>query len=283
MSVVRLLLPSSRSARRLAGAAVLALALLTAPVAVTSAAAADGPVQCPTPSPAASAIPTSGGVGITALVCGPTSAPSGGGTGGSSPSGGLPTSTGSGSTSGIRGGSGSAGGAGTPSAVAPSSPAGITLVDSVDLGGILSVGGLSTGSAPSLNPFGGEVQVWFTVRNTSKSSIDLTADFWMENVLGLRLSNVDGVAVPALKPGETRTISADLPGAGQWTILTAHARVNPPAQVDGTELSPLTRDATVFVLPWLAVLFLGLGAAAVVIVSLIRRAGAAVVPVAVTA
>lgn len=266
-------------------AAVLALALVAAPLAVTSAAAADGPVQCPTPSPAASAAPSGGGVGITALVCGPTSAPSGGGTGGSSSTGGLPASTGSSSSSGNRSGSSSSGGAGsgTSSTVAPSSPAAVTLVDSVDIGGILSISGLSTGSAPSLNPFGGEVQVWFTVRNTSKSSIDLTADFWMENVLGLRLSNVDGVAVSALKPGETRTISADLPGAGQWTVLTAHARVNPPAQVDGTELSPLTRDATVFVLPWLAVLFLGLGAGAVVIVSLIRRAGAAVVPVAVTA
>lgn len=265
-------------------AAVLALALVAAPLAVTSAAAADAPVQCPSPSPTLSAAPTGGGVGITAVVCGPTAAPSGG-SGGSSSSGGLPASTGSVSSSGIRGGSSSGAGAGsgTSSTVAPSSPAAVTLVDSVDLGGILSISGLSTGSAPSLNPFGGEVQVWFTVRNTSKSSIDLTADFWMENVLGLRLSNVDGVAVSALKPGETRTISADLPGAGQWTVLTAHARINPPAQVDGTELSPLTRDATVFVLPWLAVLFLGLGAAAVVIVSLIRRAGAAVVPVAVSA
>lgn len=280
---MRFVPPSIRSARRVGGAVVLALAMIAAPAAVTSAAAADGAVQCPSPSPVVSPAPTGRGVGITALVCGPTAAPSGTGTAGPASSGGLPASVGSGASSGIRGGSSSGGGTGAPSTVTPSSPAGVTLVDSVDLGGILSIGGLSTGSAPSLNPFGGEAQVWFTVRNMSKSSIDLTVDFWMENVLGLRLSNVDGVAVPALKPGETRTVGADLPGAGQWTVLTAHARVNPPAQVEGTALSPVTRDATVFVLPWLVVLLLGVGAAAVVVVSLIRRAGGTPLPVTVGA
>jgi hypothetical protein len=181
----------------------------------------------------------------------------------------------------VRGGSSAVNG--VTSSVAPSTSTVATLADSVDLGGILSIGGLSTGATPSINPFDGVVQVWFTVRNTSTSTIDLTTDFWMENPLGLRIANVDGVAVAGLKPGETRTVSADLSGAGQWTMLTTHARVTPPPQVDGVELAPLTRDATVFVLPWALVLLLGLGLAAAIAVSLVRRASAAAVPLAVGA
>ena len=271
-----------RGVRRGAGAALLALVLAVAPLAATPASAA-GPIQCPTPSPTVSPSPVSGGVGLTAVVCGPTAAPTTGtSTGGGSSSGGLSV-VGSGASSGAVRGGASAGAVGSPSSVATSTPTVATLADSVDLGGILSVGGLSTGTTPSINPFDGVVQVWFTVRNTSSSTIDLSTDFWMENPLGLRVSNIDGVAVSGLKPGETRTVSADLPGAGQWTMLTTHARITPPAQVDGTELAPLTRDATVFVLPWAIVLLAGLGVAAAIAVSLVRRASAAAVPLAVGA
>ncbi len=261
---------------------MLALALVVAPLAAASATAA-GPLQCPTPSPTVSPTPVSGGVGLTAVVCGPTSAPTTGtSTGSGSSLGGSSSFGSSGSSGAVRGGS-SAGAGGSSSSVAPTTSTVATLADSVDLGGILSVGGLSTGSTPSINPFDGVVQVWFTVRNTSTSTIDLTTDFWMENPLGLRIANVDGVAVPGLKPGETRTVSADLSGAGQWTMLTTHARVTPPSQVDGVELAPLTRDATVFVLPWAIVLLMVLGVAAAVAVSLVRRAGTAAVPLAVGA
>lgn len=274
--------PRAAGARRVLAAAMLTMALAVAP-AVAAQAASPAPVQCPSPSPSAPAASPapSGGMGITALVCGPSSSagtgPSSGGgiTGGSGSSGagGFGTSSGGGLGTGGTGGS----------SVQSSTPTPATLIDAVDLGGILSISGLSTGSAPTINPFDGRVQMWFTVRNTSKSSIDLTADFWMENALGMRLANVDGVALSGLKPGETRTLSAELAGAGQWTVLTTHVRVTPPAQVDGTELTPLTRDATVFVVPWLILLLAGAGAAAVVVVMIVRRATLAAVPQAVSA
>lgn len=264
-------------------AALLTMALTVAPVAAAQA-ASPAPVQCPSPSPSAPAASPapSGGMGITALVCGPSSSA---GTG-SSAGGGITGGSGSSGAGGFGTSSGAGlgtGGAGGSSSVQSSTPTPATLVDAVDLGGILAISGLSTGSTPSINPFDGRVQTWFTVRNTSKSSIDLTADFWMENALGLRLANVDGVALSGVKPGETRTLSAELTGAGQWTVLTAHVRVNPPAQVDGTELAPLTRDATVFVVPWLILLLAGAGAAAVVVVMIVRRATLAAVPQAVSA
>lgn len=123
--------------------------------------------------------------------------------------------------------------------------------DEVSLGGVLFLGGLAGGYSPSFNPLAGHLQVWFTVRNASKSTIDATADFWLEGPFGNRISQVDAVKIEALEPGERRTVSAELPGVGQWTFVSAHTRFTPPAQVDNAELSSFTRDANVFAPPWL--------------------------------
>jgi hypothetical protein len=156
--------------------------------------------------------------------------------------------------------------------VIPPSPT----TDEVDLGGVLNVGGLSSASIPSLNPFAGELQMWFTVRNVSRSTVQATAQFWMEGIFGNRISGVDGVLIADLKPGEVRTVSAELPGVGQWTVITAHATFNPPETVDGAELSPLTRDTTVFSLPWLMVLIASVALGAWATVQILRRRAVAV-------
>ncbi len=49
--------------------------------------------------------------------------------------------------------------------------------------------------------------------------------------------------------------------------MTAHATLTPPKTVDGTELSPLTRDATVFAPPWL----IGVGIAVALGVAAVRH------------
>lgn len=130
-------------------------------------------------------------------------------------------------------------------------PAAPPAVDEVSLGGVLFVGGLAGGYSPSLDPLAGQLQVWFTVRNASTSMVDGSADFWLEGPFGARISQVDDVAVVALEPGEKRTVSATLPGVGQWTFVTVHTTFTPPAQVDTAQLSPYTRDANVFAPPWL--------------------------------
>ena len=151
--------------------------------------------------------------------------------------------------------------AGAPAAAPAAPPA----VDEVSLGGVLFVGGLAGGYSPSLNPLAGQLQVWFTVRNASESTIDATADFWLEGPFGNRISQVDDVEVVAMEPGEKRTISATLTGVGQWTFVTVHTTFTPPAQVDTAQLSPYTRDANVFAPPWLigVGIVAGLGFAAV--------------------
>jgi hypothetical protein len=138
------------------------------------------------------------------------------------------------------------------------------------MGGVVHVGGLASDVRLSANPFGGSAVLSFTVRNVSKSTFDATADFWIEGPFGNRLASVDAVTIAQLKAGESRVISADVPGIGQWPVLTAHATFRPPAEVDGTSLSPLTRDATVFVFPWFVALLALLGAAVVAVVRIVR-------------
>jgi hypothetical protein len=155
--------------------------------------------------------------------------------------------------------------------------------DEINLGGVLNVGGLSSAYIPSVNPFAGEVQLWFTVRNVSESTIDATADFWMESVFGNRIASVEGVSIAGLKPGEMRTLSAEVPGAGQWTVLMAHARFTPPDSVDGAELQPVVRDVTAFTFPWFFLLLLAAAIAAWVIVQALRRREPRATPVGVPA
>jgi hypothetical protein len=211
-------------------------------------------VPTPTPSPGS-------GIGLQVDLPAPTQPPATdapGNTGGedTSGNGGLGTGTGDGTGTGGGFGGGSSGSGGTggstsdlPGSTAPTSTDPVTAADEVDLGGGLFAGGISTSYIPSLNPFTGEVDVKVGVRNASKSTIDLSADFWLGGPFGNRLGGSGQVTVTGLKPGEKRIVSAVVPGAGQWGIVNAHATITPPAQIDGVDTKKVQRDAMVVIPP----------------------------------
>lgn len=222
------------------------------------------PVVTPTPTPTPAPANTRG-IDLSATVLGPTPSPA--------PTCGPNVPTGNQSNGaapnvgyGVSGNSGTQGaGAGPAASVAPVSDTTGPGPDEFELGGVLYIGGLSSAYSPSIDPFGGEMQLWFTVRNVSKSTIDVRADFWMEGPFGNRIGQVDDVLVVDLKPGEKRTINAEVTGVGQWTFISAHAQVTPPKVVDDAELAPVTRDAAIFASPWLigVIIVIVLGTAAV--------------------
>lgn len=154
------------------------------------------------------------------------------------------------------GGSGS-GGSGSGGGEVPAGSGGAGEGE-VSVGGMLYLGGLSSSAALSANPGEGDLTLWFTVRNASNSTIDATADFWMNNVFGGRVDTAEQVAITALLPGESRVVTAQLHHAGQWTLLDVHVTFTPPESVDGTPLTPVTRDASVLFFPWLIIGGLGL-------------------------
>lgn len=219
-------------------AAALALGLLAVPATLVHAAdddgndganltvtVTDGSTPSPTPRPTSSSTAPS-----------PSAS-----SGGSAPGKGL---TGGGS-GGAGGGSGAGAGIGTGSGAG----------GTVSIAGMVYVSGVNSSVALSPDPAEADVTLWLSVRNASSSVIDLTADFWMESVLfGTALDSASAVPVTGLQPGETRLISTRLHGAGQWGLVNTHVKITPPATVDGTALTPVTRDALVVVFPWLSVL-----------------------------
>lgn len=202
----------------------------------------------------------------------PSESPTIGQTGTGSDSGSPEATSGSGGT----GGSGSvaSGGASTSGDASPgggSGGSGAKPSGEVSVGGVLYVGGLNAAPTASVDPREGTVTFWFTVRNASKTPITATARFWMDSMLlPHEIDATADVPIAALQPGETRVATARLHHAGQWTLISAHATLTPPATVDGVALKPVTRDATVLVFPWLLALLVLLAAATCVVVLIVR-------------
>ena len=151
-------------------------------------------------------------------------------------------------------------------AVAPApAPSATPAPDEVDVGGILFLGGLSSGYGWSINPFAGEAVTSFTVRNVSDTVLDSTVRFSANGPFGNRLSEV-AVAVDDLRPHESREVHATLTGLGQWTFIETRATLIPPKTVEGTKLEPVSRSQFIVVPPWLLLGggAVGFGAAALV-------------------
>ena len=143
-------------------------------------------------------------------------------------------------------------------------------VDGSTIGGALYVSGLKTTYIPSIDPTAGVIRSSFVIKNVSEQSIDSSVTFRLTNFLGQELSAVDRIYILNLEAGETKEVDADLQRPGQWAFTTASFTLTPTSLVDGERLPELTRDPTVFFVPWLVVVFLVLGAAAYVIVRIIR-------------
>lgn len=185
----------------------------------------------------------SGGIGITVTVA-PSDPATGAGHGGTGDSGGTS------GTPGNSGGMGGTGGMADPTGVpAPGS----TRIPADDPRiGIINVSGLTSKFLWSPNPTSSAVELSFVVRNMSKSIFDSTARFWVDTTFGSRLSELRGIRIRALKPGEIRTVRGTLAGLGQWTLLHAHATFTPPASIDGTKVAVVSRDSFIFVPPLVA-------------------------------
>lgn len=156
----------------------------------------------------------------------------------------TPTATGS-----ATGSSAPTGTATVPGGSGPtSSPTGVP--GDGDLGGLLYVSGLSWAYHPSPNPFGGALELWFSVRNAYSEPVDATARFWVTNLFGGTLGLPVDVPVTDLKPGETRTVAATVDGLAQWGLVVGHLTFTPPATLGNTTLTPITREVLAWFLSW---------------------------------
>lgn len=193
------------------------------------------------------------GVGIQAQV---TQAPSTNGTTNTSTTSGggrtgSPSGSGSGSTASQAPFDSQVLGAGGAVAMpAPSSSAAVAT-------GMLAVSGLRVVFTPSIDPRAGDLHVEATVRNLSDQVMDVGTQYSATTAFGMVLDRAAPTSISRLAPGELRVVEADLTGMGQWGVVVAHLTLRPPAQVDGADVGPITRDRWVVLPPWFA---LGIGA-----------------------
>lgn len=123
---------------------------------------------------------------------------------------------------------------------------------SESMAGLIYVSAAHTAPRLSLHPDGGEVAIVLSLRNVASETVDGTARFWITTAWGWGASEPVEVEVTALAPGETRELTATLPGPGQWAFYQAHAEYTPPATVDGVDLAAITRTEFLFILPLFA-------------------------------
>lgn len=180
----------------------------------------------PSPTPSGSSSPTPTPTPTPAPV---RPAPSGGGT--------SPTAT----------------SAVTVATIADPSSATEALGNAEVIDGVLAVSGLTIRAAPWIDIGNGSFTVDFVIRNLSSTAFDSTAEFWVDNAFGGRIAGTDRVAVTGLQPDETRRVQVRFYGLGQQTLLHAHATLTPPPVLDGVDVEPISREASLLVPPWFSI------------------------------
>jgi hypothetical protein len=137
-----------------------------------------------------------------------------------------------------------------PATSAPTSGASTNPNGEQSIGGVLYVSGLTWAYTPSINPLAGTLDLQFSVRNVSKSTATGSARMWLNGIFGVQVGQPIDVPVTDLLPGETRVVSGTIGSLSQWTFVTASATFTPPPVLDGTVLTPLTRNTPVWYVPW---------------------------------
>lgn len=127
----------------------------------------------------------------------------------------------------------------------------------------LTIAGISSSYAPSLNPFAGETTVTFTVRNAGNVALSGDLKTEVRGLFGIGLATSLEQDLSEMLPGSTRTVTTTVSGVGQWVylnpVVTVYPRVDETAPNPGP-LTSVSRDTVLFVVPWVALVLLLLSA-----------------------
>jgi hypothetical protein len=181
----------------------------------------------------------------------------GSGSSGGSSSGG--SSSGSGGSG--YGGSGSSSGGssdGTGSSSSGGSSSGSGSHSSGPRPSLFGVDGLRLGYAWSLFPGSGWLDTSVVLHNGGSKDITVTVRGWLTGPLDNRLGATETRTV-VVKAGSTTAVRLHLGQVGQWGFVTSHIQAVPPATIDGTPMKTVSREQTLFVVPWLVCALLVVG------------------------
>jgi hypothetical protein len=160
-------------------------------------------------------------------------------------------SSGSGSTGGDTSGGATGGGS-----TSGGSGGGKTVADL--RGSLFGVDGLRLGYAWSLSPGSGWLDTSVVLHNGSTKDFPVTVRGWLTGPFGIRLGATETRTV-TVKAGGTASVRLHLGEVGQWGLVTSHVDAVPSASVGGTPLKKVSREQTIFVVPWLICALLVVG------------------------
>jgi dihydroorotate dehydrogenase (fumarate) len=127
----------------------------------------------------------------------------------------------------------------------------------------LTIAGMTSSYAPSLNPLAGDATVTFTVQNSGNVALAGQLKAEVKGLFGIALAAAVDQEVSEMLPGSTRTVTVVVSGVGQWVFLNPTVTLYP--SVDETAPNPgalasVSRDTVLFVVPWalLALVVIGL-------------------------
>jgi dihydroorotate dehydrogenase (fumarate) len=131
-----------------------------------------------------------------------------------------------------------------------------------ELQALMTLGSLSANYEPSWNPFGGRVNMVFTLTNSGNVSLGAKTASQVTGIFGIPFSSVSNLDVPELLPGTSRTVTIPIEGVGQWMFLSASVDLVGSIDDDAINPGPIPtakRDVMIFATPWAAIGLLILG------------------------
>lgn len=114
------------------------------------------------------------------------------------------------------------------------------------------------------NPFAGDVRLRYTVTNPGNVALAANLTSGVSTWFGLPATGMQGGSIPVLLPGSTATYEFTLSGAGQWLFLNPRTVLSPfvdsPDASQQVSVTPVSRDAIAFAVPWTLLILLAVAA-----------------------
>lgn len=143
-----------------------------------------------------------------------------------------------------------------------------------DLQPIMSLTNLKAHYEGQLNPFTGKTTLTFTLKNTGNVALSGKVLAGVNTYFGIAVGELARQDVDELLPGSTRTISVAVSGTPQIGYLAPYVRLVPDVEdgaLDPGQISQVSRDTSIFVVPWWLVVII-VAALLVALLVRIRRA-----------